>query len=379
MYADELTWLSVADLATAIQRRQVTSLGATKASLDRIERLDPHLRAFITVTADDAMREAAAADREIADGRVRGHLHGVPVALKDLCDTQGVPTTAASGVYADRVPDRDAELVRRLKEAGAVSLGKLNMHEFAYGGTSHVTHYGAPRNPWNPGHITGGSSGGSANAVAAGLCFGAIGTDTGGSIREPAGLCGIVGLKATHGLVSTRGVIPLSWSLDHAGPMTRTVEDAALMLDVLAGYDPLDAVSVKAPVGHYAAAVGCDVRGYRVGVPRELFFDDLHPEVEGAMRATEALIARIVDSRDGRPAASQRRRGAPSDLRARASGRGVHYHRDLLETRADRYDPDTRARAERGGALSAAEYIAAHVRSRSSAGRCWTCSSRWTC
>lgn len=357
MYQEELSWLSLADLASAIQRREVTSLGATKASLDRIAMLDPQLNAFITITADDAMREAAAADREIADGRLRGHLHGVPIALKDLCDTRGVRTTAASGVYADRIPDEDAEVVRRLREAGAISLGKLNMHEFAYGGTSHVTYFGPPRNPWDPDRITGGSSGGSANAVAAGLCFGAIGTDTGGSIREPASLCGIVGLKATHGLVSTRGVIPLSWSLDHVGPMTRTVQDAALMLDVIAGYDPLDPMSVDAPLDRYAASVGQDVRDYRVGVPRELFFTDLEHDVSDVVANAETLIRRIVRSvTDVRLPVND-----AEDLRA-ISGRVLQaesyvYHRALIESGADEYDPDTRARIERGSTLTAAEYI----------------------
>ena len=359
MNQEELTWLPLTALSDAIHRRQVTSVQATTASLDRIEHLDRRLNSFITVTSDAALREATEADREIASGQSRGPLHGVPIAVKDLCDTRGTLTTAGSGVFSDRVPDDDAEVVRRLRRGGAVSLGKLNMHEFAYGGTSHVTHYGPPRNPWDPDRITGGSSGGSAAAVAAGLCFGAIGTDTGGSIREPASLCGIVGIKATHGLVSTRGIVPLSWSLDHAGPMTRTVTDAAVMLDVLAGYDAGDAVSVERPSEHYALAAGQDVRHVRVGIPREPFFLDLDSEVADIMRDAIALIGSAVASVSdvALPFTNA------EELRA-ISGRVLQaeayaYHHELLVSHGDRYDPDTRGRAERGAAITVPEYIEA--------------------
>ena len=193
----------------------------------RIEQFNPALNAFITVTAEAALAQARTAEAEIQRGTWRGPLHGIPIALKDLFDTAGVKTTAGSALFKDRVPQEDAEVVRRLKTAGVVLLGKNNMHEFAYGGTSLVSHFGVVHNPWDLSRIAGGSSGGSAAAVAAQLCFGSLGSDTGGSIRQPAGYCGIVGLKPTYGLVSTRGVIPLSWSLDHVGPITRSVADAA--------------------------------------------------------------------------------------------------------------------------------------------------------
>jgi aspartyl-tRNA(Asn)/glutamyl-tRNA(Gln) amidotransferase subunit A len=216
-----------------------------KACLARIDVYDPKLNAFITVTRDLALKQAAALEAELAAGKIRGPLHGVPIALKDNIDTAGVRTTAASSVFDDRVPTEDAEVNRRLAAAGAILLGKLNLHEFANGGTSATSYYGPVRNPWALDRNPGGSSGGSAAAVSAGLCYGALGTDTGGSIRTPSSYCAVVGLKPTYGLVSIRGIIPLVVSLDHCGPITRSVADAALMLQVLAGYDRLDIASVE--------------------------------------------------------------------------------------------------------------------------------------
>src|SRR5437763_8125184 len=211
----------------------------------------------------DAARKAEA---EIAHGAWKGPLHGIPLAVKDLIETAGVKTTAASAVLKDYVPQHDATIVQRLQAAGAVLLGKLNLHEFAYGGSAIISHFGVTRNPWNTAHITGGSSSGSAAAVAAGLCYGAIGTDTAGSIRLPAALCGIVGLKPTYGLVSTRGVIPLAWSLDHAGPMTRTVADAAIMLQALAGYDQEEITSRQFVVPNYTTALRGRTLQVRLGI-----------------------------------------------------------------------------------------------------------------
>src|SRR5437667_6370402 len=229
-HKSDLTFLSISELSELIRNKKVSPVEVTRATLDRIDKLNPKLNAYITVTRDLAMKAAQDAEAEIQQKKWRGPLHGVPIALKDLFDTAGIKTTAGSALFKDRVPDRDAEVVTRLKAAGIVLLGKLNMHEFAYGGSSTVSLFGAVHNPWESGRVAGGSSGGSAAAVAAGLCFGALGSDTGGSIRQPAAYCGIVGLKPTYGLVSHRGVIPLAWSLDHAGPMTRTVADAAIML-----------------------------------------------------------------------------------------------------------------------------------------------------
>src|ERR1700684_4606889 len=234
---------TILELAAGLRRKEVSPLALTRACLDRIEKLNPALNAFITVMAESALVEAQAAEIEISRGEWRGPLHGIPIALKDLIDTAGTRTTAASELYQNRVPAEDAELVRRLRQAGAVILGKNNLHEFAYGGSSLVSFFCDVHNPWNTEHIAGGSSGGSAAAVAAGLCYAAIGTDTAGSIREPAALCGCVGIKPTYGRVPARGVIPLSWSLDHVGPLAATVGDAAIVLQAIAGYDPLDVCS----------------------------------------------------------------------------------------------------------------------------------------
>ena len=236
-----------------LRKGSVSPVELTTECLARIEKLNPKLNAFITVTAESALAEARQAEAEIRRGDWRGPLHGIPLALKDLIDTAGVRTTAASLLFKDRIPTEDAEVVRRLKAAGAVLLGKQNLHEFAYGGSSMVSAFGEVRNAWNQEHIAGGSSGGSATAVAAGLGYGAIGTDTAGSVREPSALCGVVGLKPTYGRVSARGVIPLSLSLDHVGPIGRTVADVAAILAAIAGYDAADKASLDAPVEDYAA------------------------------------------------------------------------------------------------------------------------------
>ena len=215
----------------------------TQACLQRIEKYNPAFNAFITVTRDQALHAAREAEAEIQRGRWRGPLHGIPIALKDNIDTAGIRTTGASQLFENRIPDTDAEVARRLKNAGSVLLGKLNLHEFAYGGSSNVTYFGTMHNPWAPERVTGGSSGGAGIAVASDFCYAALGTDTAGSVRMPASHCGIVGLKPTYGLVSTRGVLVLSWTLDHVGPMCKTVEDAALMMNVIAGFDELEPTS----------------------------------------------------------------------------------------------------------------------------------------
>ncbi|PYR82504.1 MAG: Asp-tRNA(Asn)/Glu-tRNA(Gln) amidotransferase GatCAB subunit A, partial [Acidobacteria bacterium] len=284
---DDLPFLSISELSGLMRTRKISPVEVTSVMLERIEKLNPILNAYVTVTADLAMKSAQEAEREIQRGKWRGPLHGVPIALKDLFDTAGIKTTAGSALFKDRVPDRDAEVVTRLKAAGIVLLGKLNMHEFAYGGSSTVSLFGAVHNPWESGRVAGGSSGGSAAAVAAGLCFGALGSDTGGSIRQPAAYCGIVGLKPTYGLVSTRGVIPLAWSLDHAGPMTRTVTDAAIMLQALAGYDQEEITSQQFVVPNYTTALRGKTPQVRLGISREFFFESLDSEIETAVN--EAL------------------------------------------------------------------------------------------
>jgi aspartyl-tRNA(Asn)/glutamyl-tRNA(Gln) amidotransferase subunit A len=271
-------------LATSqlLRRGSVSPVEITIDCLARIEKLNPKLNAFITVEADFAVAAARQAEAEIRRGEWRGPLHGIPLALKDLIDTAGIPTTAASLLFKDRIPAEDAEVVRRLKAAGAVLLGKQNLHEFAYGGSSMISAYGEVRNAWNPEHIAGGSSGGSATAVAAGLGFGAIGTDTAGSIREPSSLCGVVGLKPTYGRVSARGVIPLSISLDHVGPIGRTVADVAITFAAIAGHDARDKASVDVLVEDYVEALQRKFQPLRIGLPKKFFFEDLDAEVASA-------------------------------------------------------------------------------------------------
>jgi aspartyl-tRNA(Asn)/glutamyl-tRNA(Gln) amidotransferase subunit A len=297
--AGDLATLPLSRASDLVRRKDVSPVELTQACLARIDRFDEAINAFITLTRDQALASAREAEAEIRRGRRRGPLHGVPIALKDNIDTAGVLTTAASGVFKDRVPADDADVVVRLKRAGAVLLGKLNLHEFALGGTSAVTYYGPVHNPWAPDRVAGGSSGGSAAAVAADMCFGALGTDTGGSIRIPASLCGIVGFKPTYGRVSNRGVIPMAWTLDHVGPMCKTVEDAALLLAAIAGYDSLDPTSVDAPVPDYTRAIGMSPSKLRVGVARVPFFENLNPEVatavEAAIDVVRKLTAGVID------------------------------------------------------------------------------------
>jgi len=262
--------LSIAGVSSLLRRKEISPVDLTNACLDRIEQLNPSLNAFITVMHDSALPQAREAEAEIHRGNWRGSLHGVPIGLKDLIDTAGTKTTCGSELFADRIPADDADVVRRLKDAGAVLIGKQNMQEFAWGGTSTSSYYGPVRNPWDLERIAGGSSGGSAAAVAAGLCFAAIGTDTGGSVREPAAFCGIVGLKPTYERVSTQGVFPLSTSLDHVGPLCRSVEDAALVLAAIADYHNFDLTIETKP---------------RIGIARRPFFDDLDLEIESAFDA----------------------------------------------------------------------------------------------
>ena len=262
-------------------------------------------------------------------------------------------TTAASALFADRVPSEDAEVTRRLKAAGAILLGKLNLHEFAAGGTSAVTHFGAVHNPWKRDRSTGGSSGGSAAAVAARLCFGALGTDTGGSIRQPAAYCGIVGLKPTYGRVSNRGVIPLSWSLDHVGPMCRTVADAAIMLQAIAGYDPGDLTCLDAPVPDYAGAVQSKTSSLRLGIPRALFYDKLEPEVAVAMNTAIEVLRKLTAG------AREVSLPAVADLPSIVNPEMYAYHAPYFAKTPQLYQPATRKRLQRASETSAAAYIQA--------------------
>jgi aspartyl-tRNA(Asn)/glutamyl-tRNA(Gln) amidotransferase subunit A len=285
-----MTLKSASDL---VRTKAASPVELTRACLKRIESYNAKLNAFITVTNEQALADARELEAEQQRGKWRGPLHGIPIALKDNIDTAGIRTTAASELFKDRIPSEDAEVVRRLKAAGAVILGKLYLHEFAYGGTSDVSYFGAVHNPWALDHLAGGSSGGSAAATAADLCFGSLGTDTAGSVRIPSSYCGVVGFKPTYGRVSLRGVIPLSWTLDHCGPICKTIEDAALMLQAIAGYDQLDPAAVDVPVPDYTRAFKLDAPKLRLGVPRSPFFENLDPEVAKAVETAIGVLRSI--------------------------------------------------------------------------------------
>ena len=349
----DLATLTLKQASELLRRRDVSSVELTEACLARIERHDRAINAFITITREQALAAARAADAEIGRGRRRGPLHGIPIALKDNIDTAGIRTTAASGVFKDRVPSEDAAVVSRLNNAGAILVGKLNLHEFALGGTSAVTYFGAVHNPWGLDRVAGGSSGGSAAAIAADMCLGTLGTDTGGSIRIPASLCGIVGLKPTYGRVSNRGVIPMAWTLDHVGPMCKTVEDAALMLQAIAGYDPLDPTSANEPVPDYTRAIDMNTKRMRVGVARAPFFENLNPEVakaiDTAIGVLRGLTASVIDVEV-----------PPSGNVADVWNPEIYaYHLPWITKSADLYQPATRNLIQGAGKASAARYAQA--------------------
>jgi aspartyl-tRNA(Asn)/glutamyl-tRNA(Gln) amidotransferase subunit A len=342
---------TIVALAPRLRRKEVSPVELTQACLDRIEELNPALNAFITVTAEAALAEAQAAEIEIARGEWRGPLHGIPMAIKDLIDTAGVPTTAASGLYQGRLPAEDAEVVRRLRLAGAVILGKNNLHEFAYGASSLVSFFGDVHNPRNGAHIAGGSSGGSAAAVAAGLCYAAIGTDTAGSVRLPAALCGCVGIKPTYGRVSSRGVIPLSWSLDHVGPLAASVADASVVLQAIAGYDRLDINSADVPVADYVSAFSAaHEETLRIGIPRAYFYDELEDEVRAAVEEALAVIRTLVAE------TREIRIEIPTD-RVVQNAESYAVHAENVARSPELYQPETLRRIRFGVDISAVESI----------------------
>ena len=361
----KLYHLSIHEAGRLIASRQLSPVELTRAFLDRIETVDTALKSYVTVLPDAALEQARVAEAEVMRGRYRGRLHGIPVAFKDLFDTKGVRTTAQSRVMEHRVPETDATAVLRLREAGTVLLGKLAMGEFALGGMKNGL-FGEARNPWNVDYATGGSSSGSGAAVAAGLCMGSLGSDSGGSIRGPASLCGIVGLKPTYGRVSRYGVIPLSWSLDHCGPMTWTVEDAAIMLQAIAGHDPKDPASSEEPVPDYPDLLEEDVRGLTIGVPRHYFFDSsagVEPEtreaVNTALTQLEGLGARLEEVHI--PTLEH----AVTANTIMMLSEGFAYHRANLIAQPEAFGDTVRNRLYLGSLFSASDYLQAQrVRSK---------------
>ena len=332
---------TISEVSELVRGGKISPVELTRECLKKIDALNSELNAFITVTAESALREAGQAEAEIQNGNWRGPLHGIPVGLKDLIDTAGVRTTAASRVFESRVPLKNATVVEKLRESGAVLIGKQNLHEFAYGGSSVISAFGIPRNPIDSEYIAGGSSGGSAAAVATGMCYAAIGTDTAGSVREPTALCGMVGLKPTYGLVSTEGIIPLSHSLDHAGPITRSVRDAAITLDALAGTEWRQSESLDVEHGKW-----------RVGIPRQFFFEDVHAEVATAVEAAIdelQLMGCVVADLEVR---------VDTDRTLQAA-EAYAVHRDRVATSADLYDPETLRRIRTGENISGEQYQAA--------------------
>ena len=368
MSGEELEWLSIAEAARLVRARKLSPVELTEACLKRIEHLAGRLNAFITVAADQAMRDATAAQNLIAKGVYRGPLHGIPVALKDIFGMAGVRETAGSKILAENVSAEDAEATTLLKGSGAVILGKLNLHEFAFGATGVNPHYGAARNPWDTARITGGSSSGSGAAVASGECPAALGTDTGGSVRIPASLCGIVGLKPTYGRVSKRGVLPLSWSLDHVGPMTRTVEDTAIVLSAIAGHDADDPKSADEPALDYAASLGGGLAGLRVGVPRRFFFENVDPDVERAVRSAVNLLGDMgaVVTEVEAPLINE----VPGALGGIMLPEALAYHERWMKERPDDYGDDVRYRLELGARYTAVQYVQAQ-RFREKAVEAW--------
>ena len=359
MGSTDLHYLTIAEATELIRNHQLSPVELTRAHLERIESLDPHLHAYITVTADRALKEARMAEGAILSGDHRGPLHGIPLGIKDLYDTKGVRTTAHSMVLWERVPEEDATAVARLTQAGTVLLGKLAMFEFAAGGPSPKTPVPPARNPWHLDYTTAGSSSGSAAAVAAGLSMGTLGSDTGGSIRNPSARCGIVGIKPTYGRVSRFGALRTSWSLDHFGPMARTVQDTTLLLQAISGYDPKDPGSSRVTVPDYSLALNKDIKGMVLGVHRNHYFDHgtVHHEVlaavEKAIGALEELGARtrLVD--------------IPSLEYVAAAGNCIQkaeayvYHMDMLRNHPEDYGPNVLTSVRSGALYSAVDYIQA--------------------
>ena len=356
----KMHFLTIREVAEKIRSRELSPVEVVRASLDRIEATDDQLHSFITLMKDEALEQARTAEADILKGDYKGPLHGIPFALKDLYDTAGVRTTAGSKVDFDRVPQEDATATARLKAAGAVLMGKLSMHEYAAGAPDLNSPFQPARNPWNLAHIPGGSSSGSGSAVASGQVMGALGSCTGGSIRGPASYCGIVGIKPTYGRVSRHGVVTLSWSQDHCGPMTWTVEDTALMLQAIAGHDPKDPTTSTAPVPDYSRSLREDIKGLTIGVPRHFFFNP-HPDVSAEVVSTVEKGLDVLQELG----ANLEEVTIPHLEYARAvnavimASEAYAFHERNLKARPNDFGEAVRARFRIGGLLSASDYVQA--------------------
>jgi len=349
--------LAITRLAPLIRRRKLSPVELTRFLLERIEKLGSGLNAYITITADQAMAQARQAEKEIARGAYRGPLHGIPICLKDLFHTKNLRTTAGSKILRNFVPTENAAVVDRLLEAGAIFLGKTNLHEFAFGATNINPHYGPVHNPWAPDRMSGGSSGGSAAAVTAGLAVASLGTDTGGSIRIPAAACGCVGLKPTYGRVPVHGVIPLSPSLDHVGPICRCVRDAALMLEIIAGEDARDYSSFGPRGACFTDSLGKGLSGLRIGVPRQYFFDRLQPQVRhNVVKAIEILEQNGAEVEEVKLKSMRETARLAGEITV---AEALVYHWNWLRKQPQNYGPDVRLRLKEGMEESALTYLLA--------------------
>jgi aspartyl-tRNA(Asn)/glutamyl-tRNA(Gln) amidotransferase subunit A len=358
----DLVWLDLVQASQLLASGEFSPLELTRAYLERIDAFDGEINSFITLTAEEALQRAKQAEIErnqgsMPDGSPLGSLHGIPIAIKDLYDTAGVRTTAGSKFWTDRVPENNAVVVDKLYKTGAVSLGKLNMHEIALGLTNVNPHFGPCRNPWDLERVTGGSSGGSGAALAAGLCMGSVGSDTGGSIRVPASLCGVVGLKPTYGRVSLRGVVPLSWNLDHAGPMARSVRDVAMLFQVIAGYDGKDPYSYNIPVGDYLAAIGGGVERWRVALVDDSYFNKADSEILQAVRQAGMMFEDLGAHVSLEAFPDARRAAGASGMMVLSDA--AEFHRERLRQSPDEFGEDVLRRLRTGTKFSLSEYIQA--------------------
>jgi aspartyl-tRNA(Asn)/glutamyl-tRNA(Gln) amidotransferase subunit A len=352
---DALCRESIAALAPQIERRAVSPTELTQATLERIERLNPKLNAFLTVTAEQALEQARGAEAEIAAGNYRGPLHGIPISLKDLYLTKGIRTTGGSKILGQWVPDIDSAVGERLRDAGAILVGKNHMHEFAFGTTNLNPHYGPALNPWNQEHVTGGSSGGTAVAVATGMSQMSMGSDTGGSIRMPAAFCGVSGIKATYGRVSKYGALPLAWSMDHTGPLARSAEDLAIVLNIIAGHDPRDPTTADRRVGDYRATLNDAIAGLRIGVIEEYMNETVDSECAAGARAAATELERL-----GARVQTVSFHEVTSFIGAATTilhAEGAAYHAKWLVERPQDYSPAVLERLRVGSVLPAIDYV----------------------